>query len=82
MTEILERNIRGLKELLRAAWRDAGNPLLTSFERRETRNQINQYSAELRRHLHLKEAERSRSRKQSLAKSAHCFRETKFRILA
>lgn len=59
--EVLTRNIHGLKELLRVAWRDLANPLLTPFERREARNQISQYSAELRRHLRLVEAERDRA---------------------
>jgi hypothetical protein len=80
--EVLARNIHGLKELLRVAWRDLANPLLTSFERREARNHINQYSAELRRHLQLIEAERSRSRKQSLPEEPRRFGEAKFRILA
>ena len=61
--EILASNIQGLKELLRVAWRDLANPHLPPFDRREARNQINQYSADLRRHLQLIEAERSRSRK-------------------
>ena len=64
--EVLARNIQGLTELLRVAWRDLANPLLTPFERREARNQIDLYSAELRRHLQLKEAERCRSQNQSL----------------
>jgi hypothetical protein len=68
--EVLARNIHGLKELLRVAWRDLANPLLTPFDRREARNQINQYSAELRRYLQLIEAEHSRARKQSLEQSA------------
>jgi hypothetical protein len=65
--EVLARDVNGLKELLRVAWRDLANPLLTPFERREARNQINQYGAELRRHLQLLEAERSRSPKQSFS---------------
>ena len=60
--EVLDRNTQGLKELLRVAWRDLANPALTPFERREARNQINQYGAELRRHLQLIEAERNRAR--------------------
>jgi len=68
MTElqVLARNINGLTEVLRVAWRDLANPLLTPFERRDARNQIDQYSVELRRHFRLIEAERCRSRKQSL----------------
>jgi hypothetical protein len=49
--QVLVSNVAGLKELLRRAWRDLANPQLTAFERREARNQINQYGAELRRHL-------------------------------
>jgi hypothetical protein len=80
--EILTRNVHGLKELLRVAWRDLANPLLTLFERREARNQINQYSAELRRHLQLIEAERSRSRKQPSPQKSHRVGEAKLRVLA
>ena len=61
--EILARNIDGLKKLLRVAWRDLANPLLTSFERREARHQIDRYGSELQRHLQLIEAERSHFRK-------------------
>src|SRR5260221_6992395 len=62
MTElqILARNTQALKELLRVAWRDLANPMLTPFERREARNQINQYAADLRHHLALMEAEQRR----------------------
>jgi hypothetical protein len=80
--EILTRNVHGLKELLRVAWRDLANPLLTLFERREARNQINQYSAELRRHLQLIEAERSRSRKQPSPQKSDRVGEAKFPVPA
>jgi hypothetical protein len=85
MTELdlLARNIHGLKELLRVAWKDLANPLLTPFERREARNQIDEYAAELRRHLRLMEAEHNRLREQSRAKSASSgFGKPNFRILA
>jgi hypothetical protein len=62
--EVLSRDIIGLKELLGVAWKDPANPLLTSFERREARNQINQYSIDLRRYLQLIEAERGRLRRE------------------
>jgi hypothetical protein len=45
------RTINGLKELLRLAWGKLADPLLTSFDRREARNQIKKHSAELRRYL-------------------------------
>jgi hypothetical protein len=59
--EVLARNIHALKELLRVAWRDLANAHLSSFERREARNQIKEYSAQLRCHFQLLEAERSRA---------------------
>ena len=64
MTELegLGRDISGLKELLRVAWKHLANPLLTPFERREVRNQIKQCSAELRGYLQTLEAERRGSR--------------------
>jgi hypothetical protein len=58
---VLARDMHGLKELSRVAWKDLANPLLTPLGRREARNQIDQYSIELRRHLQPIEAERSRS---------------------
>ena len=78
--EVLDRNTQGLKELLRVAWRDLANPSLTPFERREARNQINQYGAELRRHLQLIEAERNRVQEQRSA--AQGVGKPNFRILA
>jgi hypothetical protein len=62
----LDRTIDGLKKLLRVAWRDLANPLLTPFERREARNQIRQHGAELRRYLQAMEARLGRVRNQSL----------------
>jgi hypothetical protein len=59
--EVLARNIHALKELLRVAWRDLANAHLSSFERREARNQIKEYSAQLRYYFQLFEAERSRA---------------------
>jgi len=63
--EILARNAEGLKKLLGVAWRDLANPLLTPFERREARNQVDLYGAELRRHYQLMEVGRSHSRQQA-----------------
>jgi hypothetical protein len=71
--EVLVGNVDGLKELLRIAWRDLANPLLTAFERREARNQINEHSIELRRHLQLIQAERTRSRNNSSKEEGHHF---------
>jgi hypothetical protein len=63
-----EPNADGLRELLRFAWSNLANPLLTPFERREARNQTKPYGTELRR-LRLIEAERVRSLRQSSAES-------------
>jgi hypothetical protein len=65
MTEldVLDRDISGLKELLRVAWLQLADASLTPFERREARNRTTLCSAELRRHL--AEAELSKARKQS-----------------
>jgi hypothetical protein len=78
--EILDSNIDGLKKLLKVAWRDLANPSLPPFEHREARNQIKQYSAELRRHLQLKETERGRPQNQFLVD--HGFGKPELRILA
>jgi hypothetical protein len=49
--EILDRDIRGLKDLIQVAWTELASPFLTPHERREARNRLTIYSAELRRHL-------------------------------
>ena len=64
--EILDRDIRGMKELLRVAWMELASPALTPHERREARNRITLCSAELRRNLEALEAERVNLRKQAL----------------
>lgn len=79
----LVRTMDGLKELLRVAWSDLANPLLTLFARLEARNQIKRYGAELRRHLQMMEAMRNRIRQQSLEEHADHVPETpKLRFLA
>jgi hypothetical protein len=50
---ILETDIRALQEWLRSAWAQLGDPSLTTFSRRELRNQMKQCSADLRSHLQL-----------------------------
>jgi hypothetical protein len=49
--EILDQDIRTLQERLRAAWQQLADPALTAFGRRELRNQMKQYNADLRAHL-------------------------------
>ena len=46
--EILESDIRALQQWLREAWQQLGNPSLTTFSRRELRNQMRQCNADLR----------------------------------
>jgi hypothetical protein len=46
--EVLESDIRALQQWLRAAWQQLGDPSLTTFSRRELRNQMKQCSADLR----------------------------------
>ena len=49
--EMLDSDIRALQQWLRAAWQQLGDPSLTTFARRELRNQMKQYSADLREQL-------------------------------
>ena len=51
--EILDSDIRALQEWLRAAWHQLGDPSLTTFSRRELRNQMKQCSADLRERLQM-----------------------------
>jgi hypothetical protein len=64
--EVLDRDICGLKELLRVAWKELAGSSLTPHERREARNRVTLCSAELRRNLQALEAERASLRKRSL----------------
>ena len=51
--EILDSDIRALQQWLRAAWQQLGDPSLTTFSRRELRNQMKQCSADLRARLEM-----------------------------
>ena len=51
--EMLDSDIRALQQWLRAAWRQLGDPSLTTFSRRELRNQMKQCSADLRARLQM-----------------------------
>ena len=46
--DIRDRDIRALQEWLRTAWRQLGDHSLTTFDRRELRNQMKQCSADLK----------------------------------
>jgi len=58
-SEVLESDIRALQHWLRDAWRQLGDPSLTTFSRRELRNQMKQCSADLRACLEMAAEQRS-----------------------
>ena len=62
--EVLDRDIRGLKQLLHLAWEDLATKSLTPYEFREKRNEMDRCAAELRDRLKAIEAERQRAREQ------------------
>ena len=45
--------MRALQQWLSAAWKQLGDPSLTTFSRRELRNQMKQCSADLRARLQM-----------------------------
>ena len=49
--EILNSDIRAMQQWLRAAWEQLADPSLTTFSRRELRNQMKQCNADLRARL-------------------------------
>ncbi|UPJ53252.1 hypothetical protein IVB30_19210 [Bradyrhizobium sp. 200] len=51
--EVLDSDIRALQQWLRAAWQQLGDSSLTTFSRRELRNQMKQCSADLRARLQM-----------------------------
>ena len=59
--EILERRISEFKALLDDGWRSLSRSSLTTFERRELRNEMKRCGAELQHCLELIDAERSRA---------------------
>jgi hypothetical protein len=57
--EILDSDIRAMQQWLRAAWQQLGDPSLTTFSRRELRNQMKQCSADLRARLQMAAGQQS-----------------------
>ena len=57
--DIRDRDIRALQEWLRTAWRQLSDHSLTTFDRRELRNQMKQCSADLKAHLERLEAQQT-----------------------
>ena len=76
--EMLDSDIRALQQWLRAAWRQLGDPSLTTFSRRELRNQMKQCSADLRSHLQLVATRQS----EPVMDHARSFSKPELRILA
>jgi hypothetical protein len=52
-SDIRDYDIRALQQWLRAAWEKLADPSLTTFSRRELRNQMKQCSADLRARLQM-----------------------------
>ena len=51
--EILDSDVRAMQQWLRAAWQQLADPSMTTFSRRELRNQMKQCSADLRARLQM-----------------------------
>ena len=75
---IFDNDIRALQEWLRSAWQQLGDPSLTTFSRRELRNQMKQCSADLRSHLQLVATRQS----QPVKDQPRTFGKPELRILA
>ena len=75
--EIYDRDIRALQEWLRGAWRQLGDPSLTTFARRELRNQMKQCTADLRSYLQL-----ATMRPVQVKEASRSFSKPELRILA
>jgi hypothetical protein len=57
--EILDSDIRAMQQWLRAAWEQLADPSLTTFSRRELRNQMKQCNADLRARLQMAHEQQS-----------------------
>ena len=62
--EVLDSDIHAMQQWLRAAWRQLADPSLTTFSRRELRNQMKQCSADLRTRLQMAAEQQSELLKQ------------------
>jgi hypothetical protein len=79
--DILDCKIHELQEEQRVAWRQLADSSLTTFERREVRNQIRLSNNELRQYLQMM-AERVRFRVRPAEEVASRFGKPDFRLLA
>ena len=75
--ELFDSDIRALQQLLRAAWEQLGDPSLTTVTRRELRNQMKQYSADLKAQL-----EKAARQPPPVRDSGRTFSKPELRILA
>ena len=75
--ELSDSDICALQERLRAAWKQLGDPSLTAFMRRELRNQMKQYSADLKAQL-----EKAARQPPAVRDSGRTFNKPELRILA
>jgi hypothetical protein len=78
--DALDRKIYELKEIQRIAWRQLADPSLTTFERREVRNQIRLSNNELRQYLEMV-SERLRFRMPSAEEIASELKRPNLRLL-
>ena len=74
---IFDSDIHALQQWLRSAWQQLGDPSLTTFTRRELRNQMKQCTADLRSHLQL-----AASQSQPVKDQNRTFSRPELRILA
>ena len=77
---VLDSKIHELKEVQRVAWRQLADPSLTTFERREARNQIRLSNSELRQYLQMM-SERFRIRVKPTENVADGFGKPNFQLL-
>jgi hypothetical protein len=80
-SDVLSRKIHQLKLWQTVAWRRVADPLLTTFDRRELRNQIKESNAELGRCLAMM-SERLRFRPRAVEEPGDSLAQIKFRVLA
>jgi hypothetical protein len=57
--DIRDSDIRAMQQWLRVAWKQLSDPSLTTFSRRELRNQMKQCSADLRARLQMAAVQQS-----------------------
>ena len=64
--EVYDPDIHAMQQWLRDAWQQLGDPSLTTFSRRELRNQMKQCSTDLRARLQMAAEQQSGPVQQSI----------------